>query len=185
MFPKIKKGGIDQGSLVNLLDKLTGQVFLPVEMFSDVGNAALGAIGSKNRTGMLFDKTTDENIDAKWYPPKDLDVTKAFTIKVLWSSADTAGNDCVWGITYLAAVAGEDMGADGASLTTTDTDSTTSDGLNVSDAITIPANTFASVAELMSLILYRDANAAGDTLDDDAAFYGLLIEYTPYPEVEG
>lgn len=179
----IRSNGMDREDLVDLLDRLTGRIWIPISVFNDIGGAELGATDSTEKTGMLFDKATDEAVDMMLVVPKDFDITKAATINVYWSSPDTSGGDCVWNISYDAFAAGDDVGSTNTVLTTTDTDSTTADDLDISDALTLPADVLAATNEMLSLVLRRDANNAADTLDDDAAAYGILITYTPIPEV--
>jgi len=116
--------------------------------------------------------------------PKPVDITKVITVKVYWSSVNTtASRAVVWNISYGAYASGDDVGGANTVLTTTDVDITTADDLDISDAMTIPADTLASLDEMLSLVLRRDANNAADTVDEDAEAYGILIEYTPLPEV--
>jgi len=185
MLNKITGKGMNQSDLANLLDKMTGQVFLSAgqAMNADDTGPAITAIGSQTRVGLLFDQTTDEHVTFPWYPPKDLDVSKAFSIKAIWSSANTAGNIVAWAVNYLAAVTPEDLGVTGTAVIVLDTDSTTADAMMVSPAIAIPASVFATNQELFMIDFYRDANHASETLAADAALYGILIEYTPLPEV--
>jgi len=180
----IKKTGMSQGDLVSLLNGMQGKIYIPFTQFSDIGNATAGAVGSSKPTGLAFDKTTAEEADTHIVLPDNVDVSKAMTIKVYWSSADTAGGDAIWDIDYIARASGEDIGATVTNLTTTDTDSTTADALNISDALTIPASTLASTDELLYLNLRREAAASGDTLDADATFYGISIAYTSTPSIE-
>jgi len=174
--------GMDQGALVDLLDKLTGRIWVPIGIFNDVGNAAITAVGGTEKTGMAFDPSTDEAVDTMVVLPKDLDFAKAITIKVYWSSDGTDDTkDVDWSIVYGAYAAGDDVGATGTTLLTTDLDNATADDLRISDAMTIPASVLASNVEMLSLVLRRDASA--DTLTVDAECYGILIEYTPLPEI--
>lgn len=179
----ISKTGLSQEDLVDLLDRATGRLWIPVSAFNDIGLATLGAVGGSTPTGMTFDAATGEAVDVTILCPKDMDVTKAASIYVYWSSADTNGTDCVWDIDYIAVGAGDDVGAATANLTTTDTDSTTADDLNISDALTLPANTMASTAELLSLSVNRDADEVADDLAADATFYGIRIDYETLPNI--
>ncbi len=181
---KITKQGFFRRDLVDLLDKLTGQVWIPASQFNDVGNAELGLIGSSKPTGMLFQQTTAEEIDTSLLFPKDIDVSKAVSAYVYWSSADENGTDVVWDIDVRAVAAGDDIGVAVTNATTTDTDSTTADDLNISDAISIAADTMAANSELLFINVRREAADAGDDLDADAAFYGIRLDYTPLPEVK-
>lgn len=178
----IRSGGMDQDDLVDLLDRLTGRIWVPIGVFNDIGNAVLAAIGSTEKTGMAFDASTDEAVDTMLVVPKDVDFTKAITIKVYWSSDGTDDTkDVDWSIVYGAFAADDDVGATGTTLLITDLDSATADDLNIADVMTIPADVLAANTEMLSLVLRRDASA--DTLAVDAECYGILIEYTPIPEV--
>ncbi len=175
--------GIDQGNLVKLLEKSVGRIWIPVSEFNDMGNAELGKINSKRAFGMLFDKDTDEHIDTAILLPENYDVTKAASVYVYWSSADTNGTDCTWDIDYLPIAAGENIGASVSNMTAgIDTDNVLANYLNIGPAITLPADTFASTDEVLFLSLFRDVGSA-DNLVADASFFGLRIDYTTTPSI--
>lgn len=175
--------GIDQGNLVKLLEKSVGRIWIPVSEFNDMGNATLGNINSKRAFGMLFDPNADEHIDTAILLPKNYDVTKAASIHIYWSSADTNGTDCTWDIDFLAIAAGENIGASVSNMTAgVDKDNTSANYLNIGPAITIPANALASTDELLFLSLFRDIDASDD-LAADASFFGLRIDYTTTPSI--
>ena len=180
----IEQNGMMQGDLVQLLANGTGRLFVPYFSFSDQGNGALGLVGSSVFGGYALNATTDEAVETVVLFPKDVDVTKAISIYVYWSSADTAGNDAIFDVDYLPIAAGDDIGAAVSNSTVTDTDSTTADALNVSGAISIAADTLAANTELLFLSLRRDAGT-GDDLDADAIFHGIRIDYTSTPKVTG
>lgn len=179
----ITQQGIPQGALVDLLDKSVGQLWIPVSEFNSMGNETLGAIGTSKPYGMTFDKDTDEHIDTAILVPANFDVTKAASIYVYWSSADTNGTNCTWDIDYIARASTEDVGATVSNITAgVDADSTTADDLNIAPAMTLPANTFASTNEVLFLSLFRDVDAS-DNLAVDAYFLGLRIDYTCDPSI--
>ena len=179
----ITRRAFTQEKLVTLLEKTVGRAWIPVSLFNDIGNATYSAVGTSTPFAMDFNKDTDEHIDTAWLVPKDYDVTKAASIYVYWSSADTNGTDCTWDIDYRAAAAGDDIGVAVSNMTAgIDTDSTTADDLNIGPAISIPANTFGTVGEVMFMSLFRDVDASDD-LAADAAFYGILIVYETSPSI--
>ncbi|KKN23536.1 hypothetical protein LCGC14_0904030 [marine sediment metagenome] len=180
---EITRRAFTQEKLVTLLEKTVGRAWIPVSLFNDIGNAELGAIGSSTPVGMLFDPSTDEHIDTAWLVPKDYDVTKAASIYVYWSSADTNGTDCTWDIDYRATAAGDDIGVAVTNMTGgVDTDSSTADDLNIGPAISLPANTFGAVGEVLFMSLFRDVDASDD-LATDATFYGIRIDYETSPSI--
>lgn len=175
--------GVRQGDVVQLLDRISGSVWIPVSQFNDIGNATLVAQGGVRIVGLTFDQTTDEHADVTWLVPADFDVQVLAEIFVYWSSANTAGKDCTWDIDYVARKVGEDVGVAVSNITAgIDPDSTTADALNIAPAMTLPADTFAATGEILSMSLFRDVSAADD-LAADAAFYGIRIDYTTLPSI--
>ena len=85
--------GYNQEGLVRLLDKLTGRIWIPIDSFSDIGNATLVATGTTTTVGLTFDKDTDEHASVNLVLPKDVDVTKAMNCYVYWSSAGTSASE--------------------------------------------------------------------------------------------
>ncbi len=182
---KITRVGLHQGDLVNLLDKTVGQMWIPVPEFNDIGNAQLSAvIGSGKAVGMLFDKDTDEHIDTTLLVPENMDVTKAASIYVYWSSGNTtASKECTWNIDYAAREVGQDVGVAVTNITAgVDTDSTSANYLNISPVLSLPADTFASTDELFFLSLFRDVDESDD-LAVDAVLYGIRMDYTCKPSI--
>jgi len=176
--------GMTQGDLVKFLAKKTGRAFIPYSTFSiAAGTPAVAAVGGTLCCAYKFDKASVEAVATMWECPADADVTKPMKAYVLWSSEGVTAVDAVWDIDYAPRTTGEDMGVALTAGTVTDTDSTTADALMVSDAVTIAANTFAAVGEQLILAVSRDADATGDTVDFDAAFYGLLITYESTPSI--
>jgi len=178
----ILKTGMEQKDLVQLLYNSLGEQYYPISSFSDIGGATLGAVGSSTPTGLDFNETTDEAADINIMFPKNIDVTKAISVYVRWSSAGTAATDVVWDIDYIARALGEDVGVAVSNVSVTDTDSTTADALMESPVITIPADTLAGNTESLFLSLRRDADTTGgDTLASDATVFGIRVgwEITP------
>jgi hypothetical protein len=176
--------GLNQEAVVDLLDKVTGRIWIPISAFSDIGNATLGAVGSTTTVGMLFDKDTDEHVSYNLVLPKDADVSKPMYAYVYWSSAGTSASE-----TFLAALSSkasadtEDVGGTHTiTLSTADVNSATADALRITPAITIAADFLASTEELWSMSLYRDVS--GDDAGEDVTVYGMRIDYTPKPFVK-
>lgn len=179
----ITRLGVDQLDLVTLLERSVGRAWIPVSSFNDIGGAEYARVGVSTPYAMAFDKDADEHIDVAWLVPKNMDVTKAASIYVYWSSVNTAGKDCTWDIDYSAVALGEDVGAAVSNMTAgIDTDSGTADDLNIGPAITLPADTFAATGEVLFMSLFRDIDAADD-LAADAHFHGLRIDYTCLPSI--
>jgi hypothetical protein len=178
--------GFNQEGLVDLFDNMTGRIWLPIDVFIDVGNSELAAVGSTTTVGMALDKTTDEHISYNLVLPKIVDVTKAMAVYVYYSSVNTTASKAgVFGLSMKATADGEDIGATHTLATVVaDTDSTTADGLGITDGLAIAANFLASTEELLTLSLYRDANHASDNVDADIEVYGVRIDYTPRPEIK-
>ena len=173
-----------QGDLVDLLDKMTGERWLPVGIFDDIGAGALGAIGGSTPVGFALATGADEHISTILKVPKDYDVTKSSTFTAYWSSTGTDDTKTfLASLSYIPRAVTEDVGATATILAgTADTDSATADVLNAAPAITLPADTFASVAELLYLSFFRDVS--GDDVAGDVHFYGLLWEYSTTPEID-
>ena len=179
---KVTKTGYLQKNLVELLDKSVGQLWVPIGDFHDIGNAEISAvIGSGLATGYLFDTGTDEAMSVNVMMPKNMDVTKAASIYVYWSSGVTTGTVC-WDIDHSAIAVGEDAGKTIANIAgVADTVEGTANYLNVSAALSLPASTLASTDEVLSLSVRRDV--AIDNLNGDAVLYGIRIDYTCKPSI--
>ena len=186
MFDKITKNGYKISDLVELVDLMTGEKWLPMDIFAEIGNAVLGATDSSTTVGLKFDKDTDEHFSINLKPPKDLDVTAAVTFKIYWSSANTtASKVAAFGLSAKASADGEDIGGTHTlSTVVLDTDDVDQDGLNITDALSVAANFMASTDELLSLSFYRDADHASDNVAVDVVIYGVLMEYKTNPEID-
>ena len=183
-FNKITKQGFNQGDLVELLDRMTGELWIPISAFSNVGAATLVATGGTTTVGMTFETGNDEHVSINLKVPKDLDVTKAFTFKVWWSSAGTSDTETFLAVMSLKASAdGEDVGdTHTLKLSTADVNSATADALRITPVITVAANFLASTDELLSISLFRDVT--GDDAGEDVTVYGVQMEYTTIPEID-
>ena len=176
--------GYNQEGLVDLLDKLTGRIWLPIDMFSDVGNASLSAVDSSTTVGMDFITSADEHVSINLVLPKDVDVSKAMAAYVYYSSANTTASKTFQaGLSMKATADTEDIGGTHTlAVCTADVDSETADGLGITGAIAIAADFLASTEELLTLSLYRDVT--GDNVAVDVTMYGLRIDYVPKPLVK-
>lgn len=175
--------GMSQGDLVTLLERATGEMWIPSSMFDNVGNATLVAVGGVRAVGWTLITSADEHISVTLKCPKDMDVTVASTFKAYWSSTGTDGAKTFLGsIDFTARKVAEDVGvAVTAAAGTADADSATADVLNIAPVIDLPADTFATVDELLFLSFFRDVS--GDDVAGDVHFYGLLWEYTTLPKI--
>ncbi len=180
---QIKKTGVHQGDLVELLDKVSGKLWLPMSAFDDIGAATLVAVGSSKVVAMSFDTSADEHVSTNLKVPADMDITKASTFTVYWSSVGTDDTKTfLAGIEYIARAVGEDMGVAGAIiLAAADTDNGTADVLATTPVITLPANAFASVDEILAMSFFRDVS--GDDIAGDVDVYGLEWNYTTLPSI--
>ena len=179
----ITKIGLSQEDLVDLLERATGEMWIPSSAFDDIGAATIVAVGGVRVTAMSLDTSADEHISITLKVPKDMDVTVASTFTAYWSSDGTnASETFLIAFDYTPRAVGEDVGIAVTTLAgTADADSGTADVLNAAPVITLPADTFASVAELLFLDMYRDVS--GDDVAGDVDFYGLLWEYTTLPKI--
>jgi len=182
----ITSTGFNQEGLVDLFDKMTGRLWLPIDIWTDIGNAALTAVGTTTTVAVAFDKATDEHVGINLVLPKIADVSRAMALYVYYSSVNTTGSKAgVFGLSMKATAAGEDIGATHTLATVVaDTDSTTADDLGITSALAIAAGFMASTEELLSLSLYRDANHASDNVDADIEIYGARLDFYRNPQIK-
>lgn len=180
---KITKTGAELQDIVQLLDELTGEVFIPANTFQIIqGTPSWTAVG--NTAGYALDATTVEAITANFRIPNDLpglDVTKPVNCYVVWSAVATTG-DVVYDVDYVAIAIDEDRTTAGSTLVTTNTANSTANGLSESAAFAIPGNTFMD-KDLFSFVVRRQADDAGDTMTGDANIVGVRISYTSNPNI--
>ncbi len=181
----IKPTGVHMGDIVTLLDGQVGRVWLPSSKFSNFGaSAAPAAIGGTTFVGMALQAASaDEAFEIPILVPPEMDVKHPAYITIYWSSSDTTGGETLQlDFDHIAVAVGGDVGAsDTDEELTEDTHSTTADELQTIEVVTLAADTFASVAEILFLRLRRDYSE--DTLSSDAEVHGIKIEYTCDPGI--
>ena len=181
----ITKTGAEQQDVIQLLDQLTGEIFIPYSAFSIIiSTPVVAAIGGSTVGGYAMDATTAEAVTTVLRVPNDfpaLDATAAVNCYVNWSAAATSG-DVVWDIDYRVSALAEDIGAAVTNITATDTAAGTADFASESPVLAIAANVLAD-SDLLFITVRREAADAGDTMTGDASFNGLRISYTTNPKI--
>jgi len=150
------------------------EIFIGADRFlTHTGSGALTgtAAGSGNMPGWALDKTTDEVLTAFVRLP---DGWKNYSISVVWSNASTGAGGVRWNVNYEATAIGAARGA-GTDASATGTASTTAFLLVETAILAAAAAAVATEATLTTFKLSRDADHAGDTLDNDAIFHGIQL----------
>lgn len=128
-------------------------------------------------SGKGFDDTSVEQIAFEFKIPFYL--SGNITVNLKWYAAATTGN-VVWGAQLAAITAGDaqSMLTDGlaTAATTTTAASTTSNGPKATQ-ITITAVDSAAADDSITLRIYRDAAAGGDTMTGDAILFEVEVTY--------
>lgn len=178
----ISKTGAELQDVVQLLDKLTAEAFIPYNMFTAItGTPAVAAIGGTTAAGYAMDATSAEAVTgvfngAAWLP--GIDSTKPVKVSVYWSAAATSG-DVVWELDCIHPELGVDIGGMLQCATTTDTTLGTADASQVTESMSM-----ANVGEQLFFLAVRRAAAdGGDTMAGDASFHGVKITYTTNPNI--
>ena len=116
-----------------------------------------------------FDAATDEGCKATIIIPEDVQSGSTITFGFVWFSLTATTNAAVWDVRYTA------TGADGetwdAALTTETVTCTVAGTVNLRDICEVTetlANTGWASGDIISVMIYRDANNASDTLVGDA-----------------
>lgn len=171
----------------------TGTVILPIGAATlpdgSSGNAAPAlqrfqgteANPKKHFLAAAFDPATDEHLWWSFRMPGDY--ASGGTVKLLWMSNDVgAGESCVWGA-RLGAVTPADAdtpvehAAAAASTTTTDVNTTEARRL-IETSIALANLDSVAAGDLVTLLVYRDADNAADDLSSDAELVAASFEYT-------
>jgi len=122
-----------------------------------------------------FDASTDEGRQVVLHLPEKADPTGTVTFKIKWFAASAAGGNVVWDVRTAQWQAGQGWDTN---LTINSVTSASNPTLNVVVESTITA-TMASLAwnggTTAVVMLYRDANAGGDTLGTDAEVLELSV----------
>lgn len=143
--------------------------------------AALGTAETTTNKVMLktldFDASTDEFAQFTVRMPKSWNESTV-TAEFVWSSTVASG-DVVWGVQGLS-LSDSDVidAAFGTAVTVTDSQGTAGDLMKsaATTAMTIAGTPTEGDAVIFQV--YRDADAAGDTLAGDARLHGVCIFYT-------
>lgn len=130
-----------------------------------------------NTDELLFDAGTDEFAQAMIVMPSNWNAGTV-TAKFHWT-ASTGSGDVVWGLSGRAYANDDALDqAQGTAQTVTDTLTATND-LDITSATSaITLGGTAAAGNPVIFEVYRDANAAGDTLAADARLLGVEISYT-------
>ena len=178
----ITSTGWDQHSVVTVLNRALGKKFFdPVPWFIVAGTPA-GVLVASLASGVAFDASTDEEIGTLFPLTADMDVTKAMTVRLHWSSAGTsATNGCVWDVNT-AGIASETVAVAATKTSATTLDSATAN-VRILSEVTIAADTYAQTDSLIRLNVNRDANHASDTVAADVVLHAVELVYTLRPSV--
>lgn len=135
--------------------------------------------GTNVSYGVLdFDAGTDESCFWKWIMPGGY-VTGNITIDILWQAGATSG-DVIWAVQTAGVQANNAEAVDvslGSARTITDTAQGTANHLAKATIVAFSPGWVAG--DLCFLKLYRDADAAGDTMTGDARLISMSINLRP------
>ena len=125
---------------------------------------------------LKFDKATDEIAHWHWPIPPDY-VAGNVAVKFVWYAPTLNTGDVVWAVQTLGVADSETWDAAlGAAQSVTETTDGTAGDLSITSVAAF--NPGWAVGDVIAFKAYRDANAAGDTLNEDAYLLMVLIEYT-------
>lgn len=126
---------------------------------------------------IAFDDSTQEHACFDIQMPKGWD-EGTLVCQFLWYTAATSG-DCIWAIQSVACADGDALDvAYGTAVTATDTAGTASTCRITSETGAMTVAGSPGAEELVHFKVYRDADAAGDTMSGDAKLIGVKIHYT-------
>lgn len=133
---------------------------------------------------LAFDKDTEEYAQFQFSPPDDWDAG-TIKFKVVWAASDagTNTNPVIWGLNCYAVSDGDttDVAFDTGAVTVSDAYATADETgpkqkiTAASSALTIQGTP--AVGDIVHCRIYRDADAGGDTYEQDAWLMGVRIEY--------
>ena len=157
----------------------TRTIILPMTAAElDASNAPQATIQS-NRMHLGFDAGTDELIYYMFRMPADYG--SSLLLKLQYAMASATSGDVIWASALWAITPGDSADVDTESYDTANTVTDTVPGtagylaeasITMSNADSLAAN------DLLTIKVYRDANAGGDTATGDADLYGLSLQYT-------
>lgn len=131
--------------------------------------------------GLAYDAAADEAAFWRFILPNY--ASGNLTLTVYWYADTATSGDVIWGA-QLAAITpntdSQDVETDGLATANTVTDThlgTTGQRVHSAD-ITLSNLDSLAALDLCHLRIYRDADAAGDTMTGDAILLGVLITYT-------
>ena len=181
----ISKTGAELQDVVELLDQLTGEFFLPYNVFDVVeGSPTVEIGGSANSSGYALDAGTQESVATVIRVPNFLpgvDFSKDISTNINWSAAATSG-DVLFALTVIPVAIGEDVGGTAVGANSLDTVAGTADYLSEAPEIAIAASSVES-SDLVFLKITRVAADGTDTMTGDALFHGVRISYTTNPNI--
>jgi hypothetical protein len=126
-----------------------------------------------------FDKSTDEFAQFSVAFPKSWN-EGTITYQVFWTPAGASTGNCIWGLQGVACGDSDTIDvAYGTAVNITDAGIGTIEDQQVSavsSAVTIAGSP--AVDQQTYFQIFRDANAGGDSLDDDCRLLGIKIFFT-------
>ena len=168
----------------------TGSIILPVAAATlpdgSSNNAApalqvyKGTNTAPARHGLraAFDASTDEHLWWTFQLPDNY--ASGGTVRLLWAAAATA-NAVVWAASIGAVTAGDAdtyLEHNQAAATTATTNVNTTEQNRVVETTITPATDSMAADDLVTVLVYRDANNASDTCTVDAVLLAVTVEYT-------
>lgn len=170
----------------------TGTIALPIAAAQipdgSSGNAAAGiqriqgteANPKKHLLAALFDAATDEHL--WWTFRMPADYASGGALKLQWMTDTASANNVVWGGRLGAVTPGDadtpvEHAAAAASTTTTAGNATEARRL-IETSITLANLDSVAAGDLVTIVVYRDADNASDTLAADAELLAVAFEYT-------
>lgn len=127
-----------------------------------------------------FDAATDEHIHLTFRAPANY--ASGGTVKLLWMANSASANNVVWGA-RVGAITPADADtpvehAEAAASTTTTAGNATEARRLIETSITLANLDSIAAGDLATLIVYRDADNASDTLAVDAELIVVALTYT-------
>ena len=125
-----------------------------------------------------FDAATDEHLWWTFQVPDNY--ASGGTLRLLWA-ANTTSNSVVWGASIGAVTAGDtDTYLEHAqdTATTATTSVNTTEARRVVETTITPSTDSMAADDLVTVLVYRDANNGSDTCTVDAELLSVVLEYT-------
>jgi hypothetical protein len=148
----------------------------------DLDAVRIGGVGPSN--GLVgnfavlnFKAATDDIIYFNFHVPEGLDPTENIVFTIFWSPSNANTDNVKWNLTYTALADGEDMSVAGTALTITEAANGTTDQLQISATLTIPAAAIAQ-EDIIGVAFQREGSAGTDTFTGLAQVAAIHIEYT-------